>query len=94
MCGLMAKHSPETKKIMVNFNKIRMYLTNFAILIILLQEVGFMVTKTAHYDKSAEFISTLEPDDRRRIVGEVIIGAIKWTMIAMNIGRLWPLPVK
>ena len=88
MKGLMAKHSPERKKIMVNFDKIRMYLTNFACLTILLQYVGFMATKTAHYDKSAEFIATLEPDDPTRKIGEAIIGPIKWTMIAMNIGRL------
>jgi len=50
---MMANPSPERKKIMVNFDKMRMYLTNFAHITILLQYVGFMATKSAHYDKSA-----------------------------------------
>ena len=73
---------------MVNFDKIRMYLTNFAHITILCQYLSFMATKSAHYDKSASFIATLKPDDRQRIIGELIIEPIKWTMIAMTIGRV------
>ena len=82
------KQSEDFKKVSIQFDQIRMYLTNIAMLSVFLQYVGFIATKTAHYDKSADFIETLPESDPRKQIGNLIIPTIKWIIIGMTVGRV------
>ena len=80
--------SEEHKQALLNFERIRMYVCNFAMLAQFIQNFGMILMGKSHYQESAAFIE----EDRipyNKELAETILPYIKWVLIILTYGRLF-----